>query len=257
MPEYSIKQILLYTDFGKGDHYLGQMLSILSDSLPGLPVINLMTEAPRFRPKQAGYLLAAILPYLAKNIMIIAVIDPGVGSKRRGLLYQQKNFALLAPDNGLLAPSIRQNPGGQLYKISWQPQNRSNSFDGRDWFAPVAGLYLNGQIRSGSGLEPIDANDLVGSDWPHDLSEIIHIDNYGNLITGICASNISSRQQLQFHKKILGYKRTFAAAEPGRPFWYINSNGLVEIAVREGSAEQYFAATVTDKVVLRTESRFD
>jgi hypothetical protein len=117
--------------------------------------------------------------------------------------------------------------------IRWRPSRMSASFHGRDLFAPVAARLTRGEIPDAAPAELTAPADIF---WPEDLAEIIHIDHYGNGITGLRAVSVPTTQAVRAGAEVLKYARVFSEVPPGTAFWYENANGLVEIAVNGGSA---------------------
>lgn len=225
--------ILLFTDFGWTGPYVGQMHMVLASSAAGVPAVDLQHDAPAFAPKAAGYLLAALARDLPPGCIVVAVVDPGVGSRRRPLLLEAAGRQYLGPDNGLLAPLAARDPYAQAWVIEWQPPRLSASFHGRDLFAPAAA-----RLAKGLPLEkaPVPVPELVGAAAPPELAEIIYIDGYGNAWTGLPAQALRPGTSLVVGSRVLEQARTFSDVEKGEAFWYENSAGLAEIAVNQGSA---------------------
>ena len=237
--------VFTFTDFGNTGPYLGQVEERLYRADPGIRVIHLVTDAPAYAPLEAGYLLAALAGRMGAGIFL-AVIDPGVGGERQPVVVQSGDQWFVGPDNGLFAPLISHHPGAGLFSINYHPANISTTFHGRDLFAPVAAKLATAGFVS---LECIDR--LAVHDCPEDLARIVYIDHYGNLITGMRADKVDPRQRLLFADACLEHAARFGDVEPGEPFWYENSLGLVEISVNRGSAKQHFSAKVGMKVRFR------
>jgi S-adenosylmethionine hydrolase len=140
---------------------------------------------------------------------------------------------LVGPDNGLFIPVVRRSDNCEIEAIEWRPERLSESFHGRDLFAPVAARLANGEEVAGSPLKP---QEMVGFDSPLDGKRIIYIDHYGNAITGIKAEQVKVDQVFLIHGSALHYARTFTEVSVGQAFWYRNSMGLVELAINCGSA---------------------
>ena len=239
--------IALFTDFGPGGFYVGQMHAVLAGAAPGLPVIDLMNDAPAFSPKPAGYLLAALLPYLPTATVVVAVVDPGVGTDRLPAAVEVDGRWLVGPDNGVFEPSLRRAAASAAWHITWRPSRLSASFHGRDLFAPVAARIAADGIVPGDRI-PVDR--LRRRDWPDDLTEIVHVDRYGNGATGLRAAALPADAALTAGGRRLTRARTFGDRPPGTAFWYENSVGLAEIAVAEDSAAATLGLTVGSPVAV-------
>ena len=98
----------------------------------------------------------------------------------------------------------------------------------------------------------VEAAEIGPQDWPDDLAEIIYLDDFGNAMTGIRATPLEFGQRLQVSGQDIAHARTFAEAAPGEGFWYVNSCGLAEIAVNQGSARESFGLIVGDRVTMPT-----
>jgi hypothetical protein len=155
-----------------------------------------------------------------------------------------ERFWFVAPDNGLLSRVVSGSGPVRVQTIELPDlPRRSKTFDGRDLFAPAAALICQGGSIPGESLVP---HSLVGCDWPEELAEIIYIDAYGNAVSGLSGEGLSREQTLTVNGHRVAYAETFSAVATGHPFWYVNANGLVELAVNRGSA--------TDKLGLRVGS---
>lgn len=223
--------IILFTDFGLHGPYLGQVQARLLREAPGVPVISLFADAPPFNPRAAAYLLAAYVGEFPEGSVFLCVVDPGVGSDRLPLIVHADGRWFVGPDNGLLEVVARRAKQVQRWEINYVPQRLSASFHGRDLFAPVAALLATGSCPPGKPLRAEDAADV-----PDDLDEIVYVDHYGNAMTGVRACVLDPHARLSVKGRVLRYARTFCEAHAGEPFWYENANGLVEIALKEGSA---------------------
>ena len=226
--------IILFTDFGPAGPYTEQMRSIISKYAPHEPVIELLSNAPKFDPKASAYLLAALALDFPDDTLFLCVVDPEVGSNRLPLIVKADNQIFIGPDNGLFSIIIQRSTNVLIENITWRPNNLSASFHGRDLFAPVAAM-----IATGVDVEtiPVQANSITGKDWPEDLHSIIYIDHFGNAITGIRAKFLSSTPDIEWSGRRFSYAQTFSSVATGAAFWYENANGLVEIAVNQGRAD--------------------
>ena len=237
--------IVLFTDFGLEGPYIGQMQAVLHREAPGVPVINLSADAPRFDPRAGAYLLAAYTSAFPDDSVFLCVVDPGVGGARAPLVLQTGRSWYVGPDNGLLAVAAKRAAAAQAWRITWRPQRLSASFHGRDLFSPVAATLGRGEPPPG---EPLALDSLAGWDWPEDLGQVIYVDGFGNVMTGLRAGGLAPDASLSAGARSLGRARTFSDVAPGEAFWYENANGLAEIAVNQGRADDALGLGIGDPV---------
>lgn len=237
--------IVLFTDFGLGGPYTGQVQAVLQRNAPGLSVISLFADAPSGLPKPSAYLLAAYGTWFPPGTVLLCVIDPDVGGARRAVIAEADGRFYVGPDNGLFELVLRRAATPRLWEIAWRPPALSASFHGRDLFAPVAARLARGDPVKGLA-EPVAI--APRPDWPDDLAEIVYVDHYGNALTGMRGAAIDSKSKLRAGGKSVAAARTFSAVPAGRAFWYVNSNGLAEIAVNGGRADTTLGIQIGSRI---------
>ena len=136
---------------------------------------------------------------------------------------------------------------GQCWEITWRPELLSASFHGRDLFAPVAARLARGETPD---TVAHSAAPTRFADWPDDLAEIVYIDHYGNAMTGMRGETVAATATLACGGRTIAPAPTFSAVPPGAAFWYVNSNGLVEIAVNGGRADRLIELTIGSKIAI-------
>lgn len=231
--------IVLFTDFGLEGPYIGQMKAVLAQLAPREIVIDLFSDAPACKPKASAYLLAAYTGGFPLDTVFLCVVDPGVGSAaRRPVIVRASGRWFVGPDNGLFDIMARRGSHIEWWEIAWRPQRLSNTFHGRDLFAPVAAHLARGTLPSDELIAGKPLNGGLETGWPDDLFEIVYIDHFGNAMTGIRTASLPSNAVLKVGAHTLPRACTFADVAPGQGFWYGNANGLVEIAVNQGRADQ-------------------
>lgn len=240
--------IVIATDFGSAGPYMGQMKAVLAREAPGVPVIDLFADLPAFEIRAAAYLLAAYVEEFAPGTVFLGVVDPGVGGKRRAAVVRADGRWYVGPDNGLFNVVAQRAANLQWWDIDWRPQHLSRTFHGRDLFAPVAARLARGDTVPGQAVEPASRR---LEDWPADLSGIVYVDRYGNLMTGIRAISTREDAVLEAGALRLSHAWTFSDVDRGQAFWYGNANGLVEIAVNQGRASDVVGLKVGDAVHFR------
>jgi S-adenosylmethionine hydrolase len=229
----NIPLIATFTDFGPTGPYLGQMAAVMATLAPNIPQVTLMADAPMFDPQSAGCLLSCLCGNLPQQTLVLAVVDPGVGGERRPIMIKTARHLFVGPDNGLFVPIVRRSEDCIIETINWRPPRLSETFHGRDLFAPVAANLATGKAVEGTPLTP---RKMAGYDSSFDDKRVIYIDHYGNAMSGIDAEAISDNTLFIVNGATLHYARTFSDVPEGQPFWYRNSIGLVEFAVNRGNA---------------------
>jgi S-adenosyl-L-methionine hydrolase (adenosine-forming) len=232
--------IFLFTDYGLEGPYIGQVETMLFQLAPEVKVINLVVDAPHNNPKASAYLLASLIHQIPVGSVIFSVIDPGVGSgKDKPTAIKIDGRWFVGPDNGLFDIVAKQAKEILVWQISWKPEGLSNSFHGRDLYAPVCAMLENKEQIPGDRVGWTDKHQ-----WPEDLYEVIYIDHFGNCMTGIRAVNLDNQTTLRVNNQDISNANTFSDVSVGQSLWYENSNGLVEIATNQASASQALNITV-------------
>lgn len=239
--------IVLFTDFGLEGPYTGQMSAVLLQTAPAVSAISLFADLTPGQPKPAAYLLAAYASWFPAGTVFLCVVDPGVGSERRAAIVEADRRFYVGPDNGLFEIALRRATHSRLWEITWRPAALSASFHGRDLFAPVAARLARGDPPETLGKR---AQPILQPDWPDDLAEIVYIDHYGNALTGLRGEITPTGTRLSASGRIVPHADTFSAVPPGAAFWYVNSNGLVEIAINQGSAARELGLTIGSAITL-------
>lgn len=236
--------IVLFTDFGPGGPYVGQMHAVLAQQAPGTAVIDLFHDVPSFDIRAAAYLLPAYTRGFPPGTVHVCVVDPGVGSERRALIVKADHRWYVGPDNGLFYVLARRARDLECHEIRWRPAPLSASFHGRDLFAPVATQLVHGLMPDcvPAALTP------PLPDWPEDLPQVLYIDHFGNAITGLRAERLGRDVRLRIGGADLAYARTYSDVRAGQGFWYENANGLVEIAVNQARASDQLGIAVGDSI---------
>jgi len=227
--------IFLFTDFGAAGIYVGQVRIALHQRAPKVPVVDLLHDAPPFNVKAGAHLLAALAQRIPAGSVTLAVVDPGVGGPRDAVAVVADERWYVGPDNGLISVAAARVEKVEYFSIGWRPDELSASFHGRDLFAPVAGMIASGR-RGAAKLKKKEQ--LAVNFGAEDLAEVIYVDHYGNLVTGLRASAVSRERVFVFNGLQIPYAPMFSQVAAGEVFWYGNSLGLVEIAANSASAQQ-------------------
>ena len=270
--------ITLTTDFGLDDPFVGIMKGVILNIVPDAQIIDITHNIEPQNITQAALILNATYPWFPRKTVNVVVVDPGVGSVlkakgktkktagpiiRRAMVVQSKFQTFIGPDNGVLTLGIQ--PDSRVYEITNKKyflKNVSNTFHGRDVFAPCAGWIANGIAHSKVGprvLKPVHL------DFPQPLlkgaslhGEIIHIDHFGNLTTNISAELIhetflsSATINVQIGKHCIeGLVTGYYQMKGGQPGAIINSWNQLEIFYREDNAKKKLKARMGQSVTLK------
>ena len=235
--------IVLFTDFGVRDPYVGQVKARLAEHAPGQQVVDLLHEVPDFNPHAGAHLLAAFAPGFPPGSVFLAVVDPGVGTPRDGVVALAGEHWFVGPDNGLLSVVTARHADIRLWRITWQPEVLSATFHARDLFALIAADIARGEFPADK-LTPMDTLHVAFD--AGDLQRVIYIDHYGNAWTGVRGAPKDAR--VSAAGELFKHSESFGFVGKGEGFWFVNSVGLLELAVNRGSAAATFGLAVGDPV---------
>jgi S-adenosyl-L-methionine hydrolase (adenosine-forming) len=257
--------ITLITDFGLQDGYAGMMKGVIANVNPSANVIDISHNIEPQNVFQAAYVLNISYTYFPKGTIHVVVVDPGVGSDRRIICLKTKDYLFLAPDNGVLSfivaneefPSIREVTNGELFL-----PEVSNTFHGRDIFAPVAAHLSKGVSHKDLGKRTDKINEInlpkpIRSPGGVLTAEIIYVDGFGNLITNI-NREIIDRMKIRpeglvitmGRKRINGICKSYTDVGANEALAIFGSSGYLEISVNRGSARDVLNLKKGDKLVL-------
>jgi hypothetical protein len=235
--------IILFTDFGLSDPYVGQVKARLAEHAPGQMVVDLLHEVPDFNPHAGAHLLAAFAPMFPPGSVFLAVVDPGVGTPRDAVVVLAGGHWFVGPDNGLLSVVVARHAEVKLWRITWQPEGLSATFHGRDLFALIAADIACGEFPE-SKLTPITKLNVEFD--AGDLARVVYIDHYGNAWTGV--RGVGKDARVTAAGELFKHSESYGFVGKGEGFWVVNSVGLLELAVNRGSAAAVFGLKVGDPV---------
>ncbi len=252
--------ITLTSDFGLEDAYVAAMKAVLLRECPLARLVDISHAIPPQDIRYGAIVLERAVDGFPPRSVHLAVIDPGVGTDRRMIIASINRQWIVCPDNGLITWAWRLHPGGRVYELTWRPRNSSRTFHGRDIMAPVAGrVARSNEVRAlGRAIDdPVLLSNLTPATGMHSV-RIIHIDHFGNATTNLPFTRLPKGKELEIrvkNKSLGGLRRTYWDTGPGRPIALVGSSGLLEIAVRNGSARDQLKLKVGDAVQVETAER--
>ncbi len=260
----AISLVTLLTDFGETDYFVPSMKGVMLGINPQLRVVDLTHQIPAHGIEQAARLLKACYQYFPDGTVHVVVVDPDVGSDRRALLVSTARYFFLAPDNGVLTYVLQEETSVEVRTIEnkqYRLDSPGSTFDGRDLFAPSAGWLTKGQVPGSYGR--LITNHLTLPDDPPKMSgntlrgRIVTIDHFGNAITNITPSDLDTFRSVTKvactgvkigDLTIKGMKSYYGEGATGLPEALINSNGQLEIFIKQGRAVDRCQLTVGQMV---------
>ncbi|MGA7181505.1 MAG: SAM-dependent chlorinase/fluorinase [Thiobacillaceae bacterium] len=239
--------IVLFTDFGMHDPYVGQVKAKLAVLAPSQKVVDLLHQVPDYNAHAGAHLIAAFAPTYPPGAVFMCVVDPGVGTERDGVVVTAGGHWFVGPDNGLLSIVAARNTDTRIWRIEWQPEDASATFHGRDIFAVIAALIANGEFPGDKLGEMAKLH--VEFDAA-DLPRVIYIDHYGNAWSGIRGAGLPKATRVVARDAEFRHAETFGIVGKGEGFWFANSVGLLEMAINRGNAAEKLGLKVGDRVQL-------
>ena len=256
--------VTLLTDFGTADYFVGAMKGAVLAANPEARVVDITHEVPPYDVESGAFTLRAAFETFPEGTVHVAVVDPGVGSARRAIAVEGRGHAFVGPDNGLFGhvyERVRPFRVFQLTNVNFFRREVSQTFHGRDVFAPVAGALSRGVRAEELGPEVFDFVRLPSAAVERAadgtlVGAVIHVDRFGNLVTNITPEDLSEESVARGARlsikgrEVRRFRHFFAedAEGAGEPFAVWGSAGLLEVAVFRGSASGVLGAQRGDKV---------
>lgn len=256
--------VTLLTDFPYGDPYVGMMKGVILTVNPRARIVDLAHGLPAHNVQAAAFVLARSVRYFPGGTVHVAVVDPGVGGRRRAVAVRVDGAWLVGPDNGVLSLAAGVVTGARrVYEITGGPApfpRVGRTFDGRDLFAPVAARLSLGRPLGRFG-SPVDGMKRLALPRPGPVAgglrgEVVYVDGYGNLVTNLRRADSAGSPVFTVGRmKVKGIARSYEEVPVGSPVAVEGGFGYLEISVREGSATHVSGAGLGSTVTLRSPRR--
>lgn len=246
--------VTLTTDFGLNDHFVGTIKGVILDIAPEAQIVDICHSVQAFDILDGALALAQAYSYFPSGTVHLVVVDPGVGSARRPILASSERQHFVAPDNGVLSLMYSREERLSVRHVTadhYFLQPLSNTFHGRDIFAPVAGYLAKGVAPEKFGEEitdfvrfnaprpkPVDERTMRGV--------VLKVDRFGNLVTNFTPHDLPSLFQADppafkitvGKREVTSMKSNYAEGAPGEVFALLGSMGYLEISANRASAAQ-------------------
>ncbi len=248
--------ITLTTDFGS--IYPAAMKGVILSINPRATIVDITHNVPHADIRAGAFALYSVTPYFPKGTVHIAVVDPGVGTARNSIVISAGGHFFVGPDNGLLVPAASRLGYMQIRRITnfGLLGDVSATFHGRDVFARIGAYLSEGMSLEDVGETTLDYVHLdygtVEVGYNFISGHIIYIDDFGNVITNIKASDAFKKFRIEEHVKVFGnsipFLETYGYAGKGELLALIGSHDFLEIAVNESSAAKLLKIKCGDEV---------
>ena len=258
--------VTLTTDFGLNDHFVGALKGVILNIVPDANIVDVCHSVQAFDILDGALALAQSYSYFPPRTVHLVVVDPGVGSARRPIIATSEGHNFVAPDNGVLSLMYAREQRLSVRHITSEHyflQPVSNTFHGRDIFAPVAGYLAKGVDQEKFGEEVTDyvrfnAPKPKAIDATSMRGVVLRVDRFGNLITNftpqdapaLFEASVPPFKMVVGKREVTSLRTNYAEGAPGELFAIFGSMGFLEIAANRGSAAQTTGAGKGAEVVL-------
>ena len=252
--------VALLTDFGGQDHYVGAVKGAVLSACREAALVDIAHDVPPHDVSEGAWALFAAYRAFPAETVFLAVVDPGVGSERRGLALEASTYRFVGPDNGLFSFILSEHPDARVHQITNAGlfrQRVSATFHGRDVFGPVAGCLASGLAIQEVG--PVVADPVRFPEVPVRQVEagvweasVIHVDRFGNLTTNLSQAALQqildtvggdpTQIVVVVEGMVLPYVRAYSDLPEGEGCALLGSSGRLEVAVRKGNASRVLGA---------------
>jgi S-adenosylmethionine hydrolase len=243
--------VTLLTDFGLADSYVAEMKAAIFTEAADIRIVDLSHLVPPGDLRSAQYLLGRAWRRFPVGTVNVVVVDPGVGSRRRAIAVRHHGHFFVGPDNGVFSAVL---DGADVVELR-VPKDASPTFHGRDVFTPAAARLALGEPFQGLGPTVRDPITLPSPQLRVQggvaEGEVIYLDHFGTLITNVPGEKIAGATAIEVGGVAIGpLLRTYADVESGKLVALVGSEGLMQVAVRDGSAGARLGVGVGARVIV-------
>lgn len=262
-----MKTIVLLTDFGNQDHFVGVMKGVIYSITPYVNIIDLCHEIPIGNITKAALVLKNSFKYFPKESVFVVVVDPGVGSDRKKLLIKTDKYYFVGPDNGVFSYTLENSKIIKIIELTndkYWLKPISNTFHGRDIFSPIAAYIINGIniMNFGNEINSYKRLPFINPEFNKNeiLGKIIDIDKFGNLISNISIDFLNKylkvnkdKYLIEISNKIIyGIKDFYSEVKQGEPIVLVGSTGMLEVSIYMNNASIILDTKINDPIKIKT-----
>ena len=239
--------ITISTDFGYEDHYVGVMKGVIYGINPRALIVDITHGIKRHDVRHASYILRSIIDYFPESVHVF-VVDPGVGTSRRGIVAKLDRGYFVGPDNGIL--TLVKDRVEKVWEITMRGE--SMTFHGRDIFAPMAAWVDIGEFKNLREINDFHTYTITEPkrEGGNIVGEVIHIDRFGNVITNILPDMIEDAKTVKWKNYEMKIVLSYGFAKKGELIALINSENFLEFAINQGSASEKLNLKPGDKILI-------
>lgn len=256
--------ITLTSDFGLSDQHVGVMKGVILGILPGATIVDITHDVRPYEVLEGAFVVAEAYRWFPRKTVHVVVVDPGVGSSRRPILVEAGGQLFTGPDNGIFSMVRKREPNHKVREITnraWMVPAVSQTFHGRDVFAPVAAHLAKGGTAARAGKLIADALMLASVEGPQRTGkrtwtgQVLKADRFGNLITNFESAAFASVRTRPFEcaiglEKVSQLATSYSEMPQGEPCLIEGSAGYLEVSLREASAAQQLGVAAGSPVEL-------
>ena len=241
--------IAILSDFGNSE-YLGIIKGVICSIAKNARIVDLYNNVSAQEIREGAWILLNSYRYFPKKTVFLCVVDPGVGTGRRGIAIKTKNYFFVGPDNGLMFPAANEDKILEEIGLS-KDKSTSKTFHGRDVFAKAAAKLENGISINKLGAKTI-IRDKLNFYLKNRTGEIVRIDNFGDIITNLHHLNKNSYSvKIKNIKKTLKFHETYTEANENGLFLIKGSSNTLEISIKNGNANKELNFAIGDKIEIK------
>ncbi len=247
--------VTITTDFGESI-YSAILKAVILNYSKSVNIVTISNNVEKFNIKQAKFFIENTYFYFPQDTIHLCVVDPGVGSNRKGIILKTEKYYFVGPDNGVFS-FLKEDEIIKCYEITYKPKKMSFTFHGRDIFAPIVGKIINREDIE-NFAKNISWGDTITSKYNERTDrEVIYIDDFGNIFLDLKYTDFikfvkNKPFKLIFKNKVFEkLNRFYYEVKKNEVLLLVNSLGYLEIAVREGNAKNVLNAKVGDKYEIK------